>query len=125
AWPAVSAIGAGPVLLADGAPRITWEEEVFFGSGIGAVDEPQPRSAIGITAAGHLVLVVVQGRAVASRGATLPDLARLLQDLGAVAALNLDGGGSAALAIGGELESGLPDGTVERPVATVLALVPK
>ena len=55
-----------------------------------------PRTAAGVTADGHtLVLAVVDGRQPGySAGATLPELAALMIRLGAVDAINLDGGGS-------------------------------
>ena len=54
-----------------------------------------PRSCIGIIEPGHYCLVVVDGRQKASRGATLPELAKLMKSLGCTQAYNLDGGASA------------------------------
>lgn len=54
-----------------------------------------PRSCIGYIEPGHYCLVVVDGRQKASRGATLPELAKLMQSLGCKQAYNLDGGASA------------------------------
>lgn len=63
----------------------------------------QPRTAIGITDEGSqskLVIVVIDGRqAKYSEGATLHELAQILIKLGVKFAINLDGGGSSALAI--------------------------
>jgi hypothetical protein len=57
-----------------------------------------PRTAVGVDREGHRVfLAVVDGRQAHSRGISLPNLARLLAELGAHRAINLDGGGSAAL----------------------------
>ena len=42
-------------------------------------------------------LIVVDGRSEESRGATLVELAMLLQEAGAEKALNLDGGGSSTM----------------------------
>ena len=123
-WPVTTAIGAGPVLLESGEPRETWTEEVFFGSGIGAPESRQPRTAVGSTADGRVLLVVVEGRAAGSRGASLPELTAMLRALGAVDAINLDGGGSSALVLGGRRVTALPDGARERPVSTILALAP-
>ena len=58
-----------------------------------------PRSAAGISADGYLYLVVIDGRRTASAGATEHETALLLRSLGAWDALNLDGGGSSALAM--------------------------
>lgn len=123
-WSPRTAIGAGPVLIESGVVRETWTEEVFFGSGIGAPDSRQPRTAVGSTADGRILLVVAEGRAAASRGLTLPELTELMGQLGAVDALNLDGGGSSVLVLGGRRVTALPDGARERPVATALLLAP-
>ncbi len=58
----------------------------------------QPRTAVGTNADGSRVwLAVVDGRQAHSRGLSLADTARLLHRLGATEAINLDGGGSAAM----------------------------
>jgi len=61
-------------------------------------DKRHPRTAIGVTAdATKLVAIVVDGRAPGySVGVTLPELAELMIENGAVDAVNLDGGGSSA-----------------------------
>ena len=57
-----------------------------------------PRTAIGIDRdTGQLLLLVVDGRQSFSRGATMKELAKLFQRLGAEDALNLDGGGSSIM----------------------------
>jgi hypothetical protein len=64
------------------------------------VDARHPRTAAGVTAAGEILLLVVDGRHGAhSRGATYAELARILLDHGAEEAINLDGGGSSTLVI--------------------------
>jgi hypothetical protein len=60
------------------------------------------RSAIGVTPAGTLLIVAVHNRA-GGAGATLAELAQLMQQLGAVDALNLDGGSSTGLYLGGQI----------------------
>jgi len=58
----------------------------------------QPRTAVGISRDGHTVyLAVVDGRRRHSRGISLANLARLFAGLGVDRAINLDGGGSAAM----------------------------
>ncbi len=57
-----------------------------------------PRTCVGLRPDGTLLLLVVDGRIPEySNGATLVDLARLMQSYGAERALNLDGGGSSAM----------------------------
>lgn len=58
----------------------------------------QPRTAAGVSRDGRtVVLVVVDGRQSHSRGLTLYQLARLMVELGAHRAINLDGGGSSTM----------------------------
>ena len=119
----LTAIGGGPTLLKNGQVRISYDEEVFWGSGVGA-DNRDPRTAVGYTAERHVLLMVVDGRQVASEGATLPELAALLQALGCIEAMNLDGGGSTQMSIGATLLN-RPEGQTSgvRAVPTILALV--
>jgi len=89
------------------------EERLFEGE-----DVRHPRTALGRTKDGRLVMVVVDGRYKDRRsvGMTLAELAQLMGDLGCVDALNLDGGGSSTLVISGELINRPEGGTFERPV---------
>lgn len=66
--------------------------------------ELEPRTAIGINRNGrYLYLVVVDGRQpFYSEGATFVDVAELLIDQGAFAAMSLDGGGSSTMVVEGE-----------------------
>lgn len=91
---------SGHVLLQDGAYVQVWRN----GANMLA---PQPRTAVGLDAAGGtLYLVVVDGRQPNySDGMRMEELAELLRAAGAHNAINLDGGGSAALVIAH------PDGT--------------
>lgn len=125
AWPIVTGIGGGPVLVKNRNARITWEEEVFFGSGIGSITDVNPRTAIGYTAANELLLLVVDGRQTRSRGVSLQELAQIMIELGAVDALNLDGGGSSTLIINNTLINRPEGGTFQRSVASAFALIPK
>jgi exopolysaccharide biosynthesis protein len=90
--------------------------------------EAHPRSAVGITRAGKIILVTVDGRSSDSGGLTLPELSELMIELDAVSALNLDGGGSTTLAVRrpGDIEVGIvntPSQGVERTVATAIQVV--
>ena len=120
-----AALGAGPVLLKKGALRIEPAEDGFY-------SQRHPRTGIGKKADGSAVLVVVDGRQLEwSVGVTLQELAHLFIELGAVDALNLDGGGSSVMVVGDQVISRpcdytMPDSAgVERPVANVIALFPK
>ncbi len=99
-WDVSEALAAGPQLIRDGRVMITTNEEVFFGS---AIPDVHPRTAAGLTEEGELLLLVVDGRQPASRGVDLEELASILLQLGAVQALNLDGGGSSTFFADGEV----------------------
>ena len=99
------AIAGGPLLIRDGE-RLSvdeWRTEAF--------SEPhltgrQPRTAIARTADGEVLMVTVDGRLPGwSVGASLRELAEMLLELGAVDAVNLDGGGSTTMTINGEIRN--------------------
>lgn len=92
-----------------------------------------PRTAFGITADGRLLLLVADGRGAAQTpgrdrplgvGLTIEELRRVMRHLGAVEAINLDGGGSSTLVIGSTVRNLPSDGGAERPVANALVLTP-
>jgi exopolysaccharide biosynthesis protein len=68
-------------------------------------------------------LVTIDGRQEASLGMSFAEMADFLLTLGATDALNLDGGGSTAMVIDGEVVNRPSDITGERAVANVLLLV--
>lgn len=117
-WVVRDAIGAGPALVEDGAMHVTSDEEVFFGTTIPAV---HPRTAAGVNADGDLILMVVDGRQPESRGVSLEELATLMIEVGAVTAINLDGGGSSALVVHDTLLNRPQGDTVQRQVMSALA----
>ncbi|MFM7296384.1 MAG: family 10 glycosylhydrolase [Planctomycetota bacterium] len=123
-WKPRLALGGGPVLLESGAERITFDEEVFWGSGMGQLSSRHPRTALGYAEDGRLLLLVVDGRSDASAGATLGELARELAARGAHEALNLDGGGSTTLVVNGLVVNTPSDPKGPREVASALLLVP-
>jgi hypothetical protein len=83
-----------------------------------------PRTALGLDPEGRrLWIVVVDGRREGvSEGMTLPELANLLQSLGARAALNLDGGGSSTMVVKGRVASRPSDPLGPRPVVNALTV---
>jgi exopolysaccharide biosynthesis protein len=99
-WKMQTAVGGGPVLLQDGKIFITNEEEMMFTGK--AINDKHPRTAMGYTKDGKLVILVVQGRSESGGGATLPQEAEILKDLGCWEALNLDGGGSSCMLVNGK-----------------------
>ena len=84
---------------------------------------PHPRTAVGLSRDNRtMYFVVADGRREGIPGPTLPELARLLQELGACRAMNLDGGGSSAMWVGKEIVNVPSDGP-ERKVGNHLAVV--
>ena len=118
-WEVDDAIHAGPVLMHDGKIRVTTNEEVFFGS---TIPDIHPRTAAGYRNSGELVLLVVDGRQVDSRGVDLQELAILMRDLGCVEAINLDGGGSSAMVVDGKLLNRPAGTTSQREVMSAIAV---
>ena len=57
-----------------------------------------PRTGVGLTADGRVLMVTVDGRRKGSRGVTLDEMGDLMVSLGAEFAVNLDGGGSTVMA---------------------------
>jgi hypothetical protein len=120
---ALEVVGGFPELLRDGTDVLgTQTVNASFGQ------QRHPRSAVGWTSdRARLFLVLVDGRqAPYSDGMSLPELTWLFRRLGASDALNLDGGGSSALAIRGEVMNRVSDRQagepVERAVGNALVL---
>jgi hypothetical protein len=123
-WKMMSAVGGGPTLISDGEIRITNNEERMF-SGKAILDK-HPRTAMGYTADGYLIILAIEGRFPGrAEGATLPQEARILKELGCVEALNLDGGGSSCLLINGKQTITPSDKTGQRPVPAVFMVKTK
>ena len=119
---ATQVIGAGPRLVKDGTVYVNVDEEEFPNDiKLGRA----PRSAVGVTQYGDYILAIVDGRQAHSKGCTLQEWASiLLNDFGAVNAINLDGGGSTELVIKGDIVNSPSDGK-ERPVGDALLIVAK
>lgn len=118
---ATTIIGAGPELLQDGKLNVTSASEQFARD---VTKGRAPRTAVGIKADGSIMLLVIDGRQSHSIGATLAETGRLLQHLGAKDGFNLDGGGSSAMVVQGQLVSSPSDGR-ERAVGSAIILTEK
>ena len=118
-WAYRDILGAGPLLMRDGEVFIPINEEVFYGT---SIPEVHPRTAAGTTSEGDLILLVVDGRQLISRGVDLPELADIMRQLGCEDAINLDGGGSSALVVNGKLLNRPAGKTVEREVMSAIAV---
>lgn len=115
-WKMKTAIGGGPVLVQAGEVKITNNEEWKFAGK--AINDKHPRTAMGYTADGQLIILVIEGRNPQAAGASLIQTAKILKDLGCVEALNLDGGGSSCMLVNG-IETIRPSDKVQRAVPGV------
>lgn len=118
AW---NTLSFGPALVEDGQAVDGIDEvEVDTNFGNHSIQGEQPRTAVGVIDDNHLVFVVVDGRSEGySRGATLPELAEIMRDLGAQTAYNLDGGGSSTMVFNGEVVN-QPSNGGERGTSDIL-----
>ncbi len=96
-YPQITA--AGPWLVQQGKIVLDAKSENFNAQ---FSKETAVRSAIATTATGNILLVAVHDRS-GGKGPTLTEMAQIIQQLGAVDALNLDGGSSTSLYLGGQL----------------------
>lgn len=126
------AIGGGPRIVRDGVPSIEHEAENL---GAAFAADRHPRTAIGFSRDERtLFLITVDGRQPGhSVGMSLEELARLMSSQlrlfsmsrdNAYHAINLDGGGSTTMVVGGNVVNRPSDQTGERPVANALLVIP-
>lgn len=119
-WRVMTAVGGGPALIQGGKIRITNNEEHMFAGK--AINDKHPRTAMGYTPGGKLIVLAIQGRSPSSGGATLAQEAELLLELGCEEALNLDGGGSSCLLVNGKETIKPSDSQGQRPVPAVFLI---
>ena len=92
--------GSDHIIMQDGQFREDWAER-------------HPRTAIGFNAdSTRLYFVVVDGRHISSTGVTLKEMMGIFEALGAVNAVNLDGGGSSCILVNDEVMNHPSDGSV-------------
>ena len=120
---AYSILSAGPQLIKAGKVAITDKQEKMS-DGFGT--DLHPRTAIAKLDSGKLLLLTVDGRQPGiSMGMSLYTLADVLLELGAVEAINLDGGGSTTMVIHNKIVNKPSDQTGERPVSDAILVFPK
>jgi Phosphodiester glycosidase len=112
----LDSIGGNPDILDRG--EIPRESTIGCGSFCG----PHPRTGIGWTKDGQVLMVVVDGRSERSAGMTLHEFAKLFRSMGAVEALNVDGGGSSTMWIKGLGVVNVPSDGPERPVSSAFLI---
>jgi len=102
---------AGPVLVKDGVMQ------TGLGGGV------NPRTCIGQTADGTVIMLVLEGRKPDSLGATYDDIAEIMYEYGAVNAANLDGGSSSLMFYNGEQITRGSNLIGKRPVPTAILVL--
>ncbi|MBC2906446.1 phosphodiester glycosidase family protein [Streptomyces cupreus] len=134
--PQTSIINGGPLLLRDGEivldpVRDGWSPEDIEGSDRanfynGWYLRRNPRTAAGITEDGRIILLTADGRRPGhSVGLTIDETAKVMRSLGAVDAINLDGGGSTAMVVNNELQGIPSENSGERPDGDALVVLPE
>ncbi len=111
-----NAIGGGPFLIRNGRIAIGAVEEGF---NTAFSETRHPRTAVGKTREGDIWFVTVDGRQAISVGASLRELAEIMQRLGCIEAMNFDGGGSSTLHLLG-VTVNRPSDLAERPVSNAV-----
>lgn len=96
-------IGGGPYLVKNGEIYVDVTEQRF-----NAITGKNPRSAIGYTKDGSLIITTVDGREENSVGMTLGQLASLMKNLDCYNAMNFDGGGSSVMYVNGKITNSPP-----------------
>lgn len=90
--------------IISGGPYLVKNSEVFVDAAeqkLQAITGKNPRTAIGYTPEGTLIIIAADGRENTSVGLTLWELAKLMKNLGCKYAMNLDGGGSTVMYVKG------------------------
>lgn len=126
----VSVVNGGPELVRDGRLHITPRRDGFV-----RADDPSfyygfsakrnPRTFAGVDAAGRTLLITADGRSTSSLGLSIVETGAVAKALGMREALNLDGGGSTTMVIGGAVTNRPSDPTGERAVGDALLVLPE
>ena len=110
-------VGGVPQLIKNGRIDITWEQEKTTKA---FVETRHPRTAVAKLKDGKFLMITVDGRSESSGGIGLQDLAEYLLSLGAVDAMNLDGGGSTTMFLDGKVVNHPSDKEGERKVSDAI-----
>lgn len=120
------AVGGTPRLVRNG--KAAHEAQIEGSTARRFISGNLSRTALGVDKSNSvLYIVAVDGthRANGTRGMSLADLALFMKNLGAYNALNLDGGGSVSLAVGGQNVVRIGGGEFNRKVSVALGVVRK
>jgi exopolysaccharide biosynthesis protein len=109
-----------------GRYQLTKNGEIVVPGGTGSFFARNPRTIAGTTRGGKVVLATIDGRQTTSVGTTMAETAAVAKALGLHDAINLDGGGSTAMALGDGTVVNHPSNTAgaERAVGDAVVFVP-
>jgi Phosphodiester glycosidase len=107
----------------NGRYRLTEDGRIVVPDESGSFFARNPRTIAGTTADGQIRLVTIDGRQTTSVGTTMQETAAVAQALDMSDAVNLDGGGSTAMSVNGDLVN-QPSSPTERAVGDALVYVP-
>lgn len=124
-----SIVNGGPVLVRDGRVRVTPRADGFVRTAdpsfyYGFSAKRNPRTLAGVDSRGRTILVTADGRSTDSLGLSITEAGAVSRALGMTDGLNLDGGGSTTMVVGGEVTNRPSDATGERPVGDALLIRP-
>jgi len=122
-WNTQTAIGGSPMLIKNGKVNITDTAELISINNTTS----RPRTAIGSTASSLVLLLAVEGDNTLSGtpGMNLAELTTVLQSLGCIDAINLDGGGSTNMIVSNQQLVRPGDNGVERAVVSAVIIKKK
>lgn len=121
--PDVHVIAGGVGLVRNGHVKITAKRDGH--DSVNMILRRHPRTLAGVTRNGSLILATVDGRNPGvTVGANFVEAAQLMRWLGAVQAINLDGGGSTSMVVGDKVVNKPSDGH-ERGVGDALLILSK
>ncbi|NOT47653.1 MAG: phosphodiester glycosidase family protein [Acidobacteria bacterium] len=104
-------------LISGSQVSLTWEKEK---SNKAFAETRHPRTAVAKLNDGKFLMITVDGRSESSGGISLQDLAEYLLSLGAVDAMNLDGGGSTTMFLDGKVVNTPSDKEGERKIGDAI-----
>ena len=105
------ALSFGPALVVNG------EKTNIQGDGGAGM---APRTAIGQKSDGTIILMVIEGRSIGNVGATYKEIQEIMYKLGAINAINLDGGKSTTMYYSGEIINEVSNSMGERTIPTAV-----
>ncbi|SDM44181.1 phosphodiester glycosidase family protein [Nonomuraea jiangxiensis] len=121
--PDVNVIAGSVGLVRNGKVKITAKRDGH--DSMNMILRRHPRTLLGTTKNGSLILATIDGRKPGQTiGANFVEAAQFMRWLGAVNAINLDGGGSTAMVVSGKVVNKPSDGR-ERAIGDALLVLPQ